>query len=114
MVKVLKAGGWALLALTAMSFLGALLVLATDQDTKAMAGFLMIASFFGVPGGLMLWRGTLIGREQKFREELGGYMRTHDRFTAKEMAAKIGKSEMETESLIARIANEQKVDLVFH
>lgn len=117
MLKLVKAVGWILCALGAISAFCAVLAsmdVLKDDQKDAVFGFLMIAAMFGFPGGIILWRGTKLQREQKFRSELAGFIRTHDRFTSEEMARKVDRTVLEVERLIAEIAHAEKMDLVFH
>jgi hypothetical protein len=117
MLKLVKSVGWILCALAAISAFCAVLVsfdVLKEDQKGALFGFLMFTGMFGFPGALILWRTTRLEREQAFRLELSGFIRTHDRFTSEEMAQKVGRSVMEVEKLIAQIAHEDKMDLVFH
>lgn len=115
-MKNLRIAGWAGTVVGIASLLLCLLTL-IDNDPRhkgAPYGFAMFAILFGLPGGVILWRLNLRRREQEFRAQLLGYIKSHDAFTAEELARKIGRTEMETEALIASVSQQEGVDLVFH
>ena len=115
MSKLIKAVGWMLIALAAICLFCVPLVLFDDKSEQdVVLGFLMMTAIFGFPGAIALYQTKKAERAREFRSQLVGYLRTHDRFTVEEMARKIGKTEMETDQLIARIVDEEKLDLVFH
>lgn len=112
MLKLIKGVGWLLLGLAGISVICIPIIIFDDTKDKAstIGGFIMFAGFFGVPGALLLWRGKAL----QMRTELAGLMRVYDRFTAAEIAKKIGIREPEADRLILRLAQEEKLDLVFH
>lgn len=116
MAKLLVILGWCLSVLGILGFLTAVLAAfdADNEKTDAVLGLLMLGAFFGVPGGFILWGTKKTAREQRFRAEFTGFLRSHDEFTITEMAQKIGRTELETEQLVARAITEDKLDLVFH
>jgi hypothetical protein len=116
MHKLLKIVGWGLSILGAVFLLCLVLVL-VENDPKsrgAAYGFVILAALVGTPGGVILWRTRLKERAQALRQQLAGYIRTFDAFTVEELARKIGKTEMETETLIASLAGEGGFRLAFH
>lgn len=114
MAKPIKILAWIMVALGAIFFLLVPVVLLESGDKGAAAGFVMFGLFCGLPGGIALWRSIVRERETSFRDQVGGMMRSHDRFTIEELARKIGRTELETERLINEIAHAQRLDLVFH
>jgi len=112
MLKLIKGVGWLLLGLAGVCVLCIPAVVFDSSTNKSdtIFGFFLFAAFFGLPGALLLWR----GRAMEKRVELAGFLRTHDRFTADEIAQKFGINPLETEKLILRLAQEEKLDVVFH
>lgn len=113
MLKLIKGVGWLLLSLAGISVLCIPIIIFVDdsQDKgSAIGGFAMFTAFFGIPGALLLWRGKAL----QSRAELAGLIRVYDRFTAAEIAKKVGLREPEADRLILRLAQEEKLDLVFH
>ncbi len=113
-----KAGGC--LTLTALPFLSlAVMMFASppkgDTPLEALVPGLFFASVVLLPG-LALWSyGSKVRRQREFEESVTSLVRSHDRFSVGELAQKIGRSELETEVLINRIAHRDRtIDLVFH
>lgn len=113
MLRLIKVAAWILVSLGAASFLLVPVSMMTG-DPDAAAGFAMFGFLFGVPGGIALWRTIRRERESEFRELVAGMIRSHDRFTPGELATKIGRNELETEKLIHQIADQERLELVFH
>jgi hypothetical protein len=84
----------------------------TQQDS--VSGF-ALGAMVAVPG-LIAW--FFVVRHNKvvdFREAVLGMIRNHERFTVPELAQKIGRTELETERLIAVLSQRNKdLTLVFH
>lgn len=115
MARMIKGLGWFFVALSLIALFCSILVAFDEtEDRGTVLAFLMFAGFFGFPGGLIVWRHTRNERERQFRAQLTGYLRTHDRFTVEEIAKKIGRTELETDRLVAEIVSEAALDLVFH
>lgn len=113
-----KAGGC--LTLLAFPFLALAVFMFLDPpkgDTpgKALVPGLFFASVALWPG-LMLWVfGSRTRKEREFVEAVTEMIRSHDSFAVAELAHKIGKTELETEALIHRIARKDAgIDLVFY
>ncbi|MCA9692558.1 MAG: hypothetical protein R3A51_05775 [Nannocystaceae bacterium] len=85
-----------------------------ERDRSAIFGGLFLAAIAGIPGGVLMWRVQVARRERAFEDELTGYVTSLDAFTVAELAGKIGRTEMETAGLIARMVGERGVDLAFH
>jgi hypothetical protein len=110
-----KYAGW---TLTVLGVICVLLLGVTFLDPHPTAagarpGLIMLALLFGVPGGIVLWRWYKKAREHRERAELLGTLRTRDRISVSEIAGTLGRSEAETERLIVRMSEEERLDLVF-
>ncbi len=82
---------------------------------KSLAPGLFFGSVLLVPGLLLFLYGRRVHRETEFLAAVTGLIRSHDRFSVPELARKIGRTELETEGIVARvIAADNGVDLVFH
>jgi len=122
MRKFLSVLGWLLLALAGMWLFAALLFGITastglDDDPdgyKPVLGAVLLTAIFGIPGGVIRWRVRAARQREAFEAEFRGYLMSLDAFTPAELAAKIGRTEMETSGLIARTISEHDIDLVFH
>jgi len=85
-----------------------------EKSWSAVMGMLLLTGLFGIPGGLLLWRTRLARRREEFNKRLIGFITSLDNFTVAELAGKIGRTELETNGLIATLISEQAVDLAFH
>jgi hypothetical protein len=86
-----------------------------DSAAQSLAPGLFFGSVFLLPGLAMFFVGRRARREQEFIDGVTGMIRSHDRFSVGELAAKIGRTELETESLVSRVvADDNGIDLVFH
>jgi hypothetical protein len=116
MAKFLKFFSWLLFILGLISLVLTFVVY-FEHDPKhkgAVSGFIMFALFFGLPGLTLLYHLRKKERDQIFRNELIGFIKTLSSFTASELGQKIGKTEMETETLLARLITEEKLGIGFH
>jgi hypothetical protein len=86
-----------------------------DTPVQGLVAGLFFAFALGLPGlALVVW-GRRERREAEHLTGVTGMIRAHDRFTVEELARKIGRTELETEAIIARVvAAEESIDLVFH
>lgn len=116
-----RVAGWVLTSFALLWALLAVLMVAfpdidedTGEPTNAALGGIFLTAIFGIPGGLLLWRTSVAGREEKFETELVGYIYSHDRFTVADLARKIGRNELETESLIQQMNVKRNIGLAFH
>jgi hypothetical protein len=118
MNRMQKAGGC--LTLVAMPFFCLAVFmymdpLKGDTPTQSLAPGLFFGSALIVPGLLLFVYGRRARQDAEFVEAVTGMVRSYDRFTVAELAQKIGRTELETETLVARIiAANNGVDLVFH
>ena len=103
---------WALLAV--LMFIFPDIDEETGEPNDAALGGVLLTAIFGIPGGIMLWRTGVANREDAFTEQLVGFIYSHDRFTVAELARKIGKNEMETESLVQKINVQRNIGLAYH
>jgi hypothetical protein len=86
-----------------------------DTFEQSLAPGMFLGSVFLVPGVALLLYGRRSQRDRDFVQAVTGMIRSHDRFRVAELATKIGRTELETEGLVARvIASGQGIDLVFH
>lgn len=119
MRKLVSAVGWLLLALGGVwlfftvVFVLSMLAGAEEEPDPALGG-IILAALFGIPGAVIRWRVGLAVKRETFEAEFRGYLMSLDAFTPAELAAKIGRSEMETSGLVARAIDEHGLDLVFH
>lgn len=120
MNKLLSVFGWILATVGLVFALFSVLVLIdalTTPDEKswsALMGMLLLTGLFGIPGGLLLWRTRLARGREEFNKRLIGFITSLDNFTVGELAGKIGRTELETNGLIATLISERAVDLAFH
>jgi len=109
----MKKIGYILCVIAAISvFLGILALI--DGSTGAFFGFLMFFAFFGFPGALLVYTIRKRERKQAFMNRFMGFIASYDRFTLTEMAQKIGKTELETEHLLAEAISVHNLALLFH
>ncbi|HEX3595507.1 MAG TPA: hypothetical protein VHU80_10405 [Polyangiaceae bacterium] len=86
-----------------------------DTPTQSLVPGLFFGTAFVIPGLLLFVYGRRARLESEFFEAVTGMVRSYDRFTVAELAQKIGRTELETEGVVARIiAANNGVDLVFH
>jgi hypothetical protein len=114
-----KAGGCLVLAALPFVLLAVFMALSPlepdDTLTESLTPGLFFASVLFVPGMVLYVVGKRAQKEQEFLQAVTGMMRSHDAFTAAELALRIGRSELETEQLIHRIDERTPdLDLVFH
>ncbi|MCA9658029.1 MAG: hypothetical protein KC486_06775 [Myxococcales bacterium] len=120
MNKLLSVIGWILTTIGILFFVISGLVLidmATGDDPKtksAFLGMLVLTGLFAIPGGILLWRVRLARAREQFESQFNGFVASLDSFTPRELAQKIGKTEMETEALLAALIAQRKADLAFH
>ncbi|MEZ4385899.1 MAG: hypothetical protein R3A79_31560 [Nannocystaceae bacterium] len=120
MNKLLSVVGWILTTIGILFFLISGLVvidMVTGDNPKtksALLGMVMLTGLFAIPGGMILWRVRLARAREQFDSQLRGFVTSLDSFTPGELAQKIGRSEMETESLLAALIAGRQVDLAFH
>ncbi len=117
MTRALKTMSWVMLTLGAVwAFLAILFVFDKDQeDGKAILGGAFMAVAFALPGGILMWRLRRSEREQTFRRQCVGFLRTRDRFTVQELATWIGRTPLEADALIRELVEELKdLELLYH
>lgn len=88
-----------------------------ENDPKhagATYGFMMFAFVFGIPGIWLCIRGRKKWRYGQLLKQLSGFLKSHDTFSAADIANKIGKTEMQTESLIVQLIETEQLDILFH
>jgi hypothetical protein len=117
-MKAAKIGGGCLLAAASAFYVLAVFMFLDPLEGQGRGESLVPGLFFGsvalVPGlALFLWAR---GREAatRFEDMLLGYVRSHDRFTTDEMAAKVHRPPPEVEAAIVLLGNRDDLDLVFH
>lgn len=115
----MQKGGGCLTLLAIPFFCLAVMMLLDPKEGEGPLQSLVPGLFFGsvllFPGLILYGYGRSVGKDREFREAVTGMVRSHDRFTVEELARKIGRTELETEGLIARILAEGNgIDLVFH
>ncbi len=86
-----------------------------DTAAQSLAPGLFFGTAFLTPGLLLFLYGRRAYQDAEFLTAVTGMVRSYDRFTVAELAQKIGRTELETEALVARIiASNSGIDLVFH
>jgi hypothetical protein len=86
-----------------------------ETIAQRLAPGLFFGSVFLVPGLVLFAYGRRARQDQEFLNAVTGMVRTTDRFSVAELSRRIGRTELETEALVARIiAANNGVDLVFH
>ena len=118
MSRLKPAGGCLTLLSLPFFCLAVFMVLAPEKEQSVMEN-LTPGLFFGsvllFPGLVLYFVGRKAKRQREFLEAVTQLVRSHDRFTVAEFAAKIGRTELETEVLINRIDhNNSDIALVFH
>jgi hypothetical protein len=117
-MKAAKVGGGCLLAVASAFYLLAVFMFLDPLDGETPGQSVIPGLFFGsvvvVPGLALFWWGRAREAAAEFEETLMGYIRSHDRFTTDEMAAKVGQPAIEVERLVVRLGNRDDIDLVFH
>jgi hypothetical protein len=116
MGKAIKVLGWILSVLGAVSLLLSLLVVIEGEPQKrgAIFGFMMFAIMLGLPGAIILWLCRQREKAAEFERQLLGYIKSYNAFTVAELAQKIGKTELETEGLVATLIAQEQLNLGFH
>jgi ribosomal protein S27E len=117
MTRSEKAGGC--LTLLALPFLCLAIFMAVDPKKDAttvqsLAPGLFFGSVLLAPGLALYLFGRRARKDQEFLAAVTGMVRTTDRFTVQDLSRRIGRTELETEGLVARIiAAQNGIDLVF-
>ncbi len=108
--KGLRIAGWILLGIAAF-FLLAVPLMALDEDAKSSSwsGGVMLVIMFGLPGGLLMWR----GRKAAAKAQLVGYLTSRDRIEVREVARMLKKSALATEQILTQLNQELRLDLVY-
>lgn len=118
MNRMQKAGG-CLTLLAVPFFCLAVFMVVDPKEGEGVGKSLAPGMFFGsvllFPGLLLYAHGRKVHREREFMEAVTAMIRSHDRFTVAELSQKIGRTELETEGIVARVsAGGGGIDLVFH
>lgn len=118
MTRSERAGGCLTLLGLPFLFLAVFMAVAPNKGAT-LAESLAPGLFFGSallgPGVALYLFGRRARKEQEFLAAVTGMVRSTDRFTVSDLARRIGRTELETEGLVARIATAQNgIDLVFH
>lgn len=108
--KGLRIAGWILLGV-AVFFLLMIPLMAIDDDAEpgTWVGGVAVVVMFGIPGGILMWR----GRKAAAKAQLVGFLTSRDRIRVTEVARMTKKSELETEQLLAELNQELRLDLVY-
>lgn len=113
MPKLAKVFGWLLLVPGGL-FLLMIPFAALDGEPDAAFGMVFLGGLFGVPGGLLLRSGIVRQREDDLQAQMVGFVRAHDSFSISELAAHIGKTPGETQTLLTRDIARYRLPLVMH
>ena len=82
---------------------------------ESLALGLLFWSVLLLPGFALYIGGRKAQDERRFYDAVTGMVRSHDRFGVVELAGKIGRTELETETLIAQIvAADNGIELAFY
>ena len=105
------------LGLFAIAMFGFALIAAGDDDSPSSVKW--TASVFGLISGIpgvWVWRkGAARRRQAQVLQDCTALVRTRDRFTARELAEKLGQTEVAAELLIGRVTEaDNGIDLVYH
>jgi len=108
--KGLRIAGWILMGIAAF-FLLAVPLMILDENTKSdsWSGGIMVVAMFGLPGGLLMWR----GRKAAAKAQLVGYLTSRDRIEVREVARMLKKSDLATEQILTQLNQELRLDLVY-
>jgi serine/threonine-protein kinase len=111
-----KVFGYGTLAVAAFWLLLVPLMLLDDDNDAASAalGGVVLAFMFGLPGGLVTWMVRRADARDDLDARLLGFVHSRDAFSAAELAPTIGKTELETEQLLAALVHARRVGLLFH
>jgi hypothetical protein len=90
-----------------------------DDEKKTAAQNLAPGLFFAsvvlLPGIALFSYGRRVRRDEEFLGAVTAMIRSHDRFSIEDLSRKIGRNELETEALVAKvIAASNGIDLAFH
>jgi hypothetical protein len=115
----MQKGGGCLTLLAMPFFCLAVFMFAAPTKGEGAVASLAPGLFFGsvllVPGLFLYFYGRRDFRDAEFLSAVTGMVRSHDRFSVAELSRKIGRTELETEGIVARIIGaDNGVDLVFH
>lgn len=115
-MRVLSFLGWtgSILGIASLLLCFLTLIEGNPKHSGAPYGFAMFAILLGLPGMTTLWRLHRRKQARAFHAQLLGYAKSYDAFTAEELARKIGRTEMETEGLVAALIQSDGLELVFH
>jgi len=121
MNRMQKGGGCLILMGIPCLCLAVLMWLAPSKgdETKSAMQNLAPGLFFGsvvlFPGIVLFLYGRRVSKDEEFLGAVTAMIRSHDRFTVEDLARKIGRNELETEGLVAKvIAASNGIDLAFH
>ena len=113
MTSLLKVVG-ALLLVPAVLLVLLVPVAFLDDHANAVPGLLMLAVLFGGPGGYMRYRGVQRGREEALQQQMVGFIRSRDAFSVDELAAQIGKTPAEAQTLLTADIARYRLPLMLH
>jgi len=109
----LRALGW-LVLVPAAEFAIMIPFAAFEVEHSAATGLVLVVAMLGIPGGLLLRSGLARQREQHLQEQMVAFVRTHDAFSIDELAAQIGKTPAEAQTLLNRDIARYRLPLVMH
>lgn len=113
MPSLLKTLSWLLLVpagLLALMFPFAII----DGAWDAVPGLLLLIGIFGVPGFLLRRAGLTRQHESELQVQMVAFVRTHDAFSINELAAHVGKTPAEAQTLLNRDIARYHLPLVMH
>ena len=116
MPTLLKIAG-VLLLIPAAVFLIALPFAFFDADPDgqgAIAGLIMLGAMFGIPGWLLFRGGAKRAEAAELETQMVGFVRSRDAFSIDELAAHIGKTPAEAQTLLHRDIARYHLPLVLH
>lgn len=113
MPSLLKTLSWVLLV-PAVLFALMIPFMLLDGDRSAAAGGVLLAGLLGAPGFLLRRSAINKDRERVLQEQMVGFVRTHDAFSIDELAAHLGKTPAEAQTLLNRDIARYRLPLVMH
>lgn len=113
MPTLLKTLGWILLVPAGLLVIMVPFAL-FDGSHDAVAGFILLIGLFGAPGFLLHRAGRSRERESDLQVQMVAFVRTHDAFSIQELAARIGKTPAEAQTLLDRDIARHHLPLVMH
>jgi hypothetical protein len=91
-----------------------LIPFAAFDEANVIPGLLIFVVMFGGPGGLLLHLGRKRAADTHLQHQMVGFVRSHDAFAIAELAAHIGKTPAETQTLLTADIARYRLPLIMH